>query len=116
MKNYNEAYERHKDIIMSFLNVGSSLQDMVSHYNENRKILEPIFFPDPADIEIMNTPVIRIPDDIRSEMRRVIEGVDLESGDIPDFRIRAYRDFGLITFDRSRTYADTLGSVILRLL
>ena len=116
MKNYNEAYERHKDTILSFLNAGPGIHDMASHYNRNRRILDRIFFPDSADIEIMETPIIRIPDDVRSEMRRAIEGVDLESGDIPDFRIRAYRDSGLITFDRSRTYANTLGSIILKLL
>ncbi len=123
IKNINELYERYKDIIMEFYELPmeprNNFYELKDLYYKNKEKLEPIFFPDFHNIEINELKVLHIPRDIISEILMLIESdykskEDLEENyHIPDYRLKAYEESGLIYLDTKGCYRTELGKVML---
>jgi len=111
MENFNARYEYVKpDIIDKFRDGNRSLEN----YREMKAKIEDIFYPSLSRLVFLRVGVMQMPKDEKIKLREALSGVDYTDGSIEDYRLKAYRSSGLITYDRSRTYATELGEVILR--
>jgi CRISPR-associated Csx14 family protein len=111
VENYSQGYERIKyDIIDRFTSESCSLET----YQEFKERIDDIFYPPAERLSFLKVGVLKIADDEKIKLRRAINGIDFTDGSIEDFRLKAYRNSGFITYDRHRTYATDLGQIILR--
>lgn len=111
VENYSIRYEEVKsDILKNF--TGNS--DPLSTYRSMKDRLENIFYPSLGNLIFLNVGVLKMPSDEIVKLREAITGTDFTDGSIEDYRLKAYRKSGFITYDRSRTYPTDLGSIILR--
>ena len=111
VKNFNERYERIKDLIIDdFSNCHDGDEDKI--YKKRKDVYDPIFFPSGENLVFLEFPVLNLPKEEKELIRRAIDGVTLEDSGIDEVRIRAYRDSGFITYDRTRTYGTRLGEII----
>ncbi len=116
VRNFNDKYERIKDLIMNDFGNCNSEEAARIIYNKRSREYDPIFFPNPSNLVFLEISVLNMPESEKEMIRRCIEGIHLDDTDIEDFRIKAYADSGFITFDRHRTYATELGNIILKML
>ena len=111
VENYSIRYEEVKsDILKNF--TGNS--DPLSTYRSMKDRLDNIFYPSLGKLIFLNVGVLKMPSDELVKLREAITGTDFTDGSIEDYRLKAYRKSGFITYDRSRTYPTDLGSIILR--
>ncbi len=122
IRNINELYERNKDIIMSFkdipLNSHEEFRELSDFYSLHREKLDPIFFPEFSDIDINELFVLHLPRDILAEIYMLIENDRISRDDleeiyrVPDYRLEAYRESGLIIIDKGSCYRTDLGKAL----
>lgn len=111
VENYSIRYEEVKtDILQNF----TENSDYVRIYRTMKDLLEPIFYPSLGRLVFLKVGVLKLPSDEIAKLRDAISGTDFTDGSIEDFRLKAYRKSGFITYDRSRTYPTDLGNVILK--
>lgn len=111
VENYSIRYEEIKtDILQNFTENSDHLQI----YRSMKDRLEPIFYPSLGRLVFLKVGVLKLPSDEIVKLQEAISGTDFTDGSIEDFRLKAYRKSGFITYDRSRTYPTDLGNVILK--
>ena len=110
LENFNAKYEEVKSDIMDRFSEGSS----VERYREMKPLIESIFYPSLSRLVFLKVGVMQMSQDERIKLKEALSGTDYTDGSIEDYSLKAYRNSGLITYDRTRTYATELGEVILR--
>ncbi len=110
IENVNVNFEKVKDIFQKFRDT----DDPVGLYAKHKKELHRVMYPDEHNLVFLKSYVIKFPRDEILKLKRAIEGISIEDEDIEDYRLKAYRSSGLITFDRKRTYGTELGKIILK--
>ncbi|MEM0134809.1 MAG: CRISPR-associated protein Csx14 [Thermoplasmatales archaeon] len=110
LENFNARYEGVKSNIID----GFSESSSVERYRKMKPLIEGIFYPPLSRLVFLKIGVMQMSQDERVKLKEALSGTDFTDGSIEDYRLKAYRHSGLITYDRSRTYATELGEVILR--
>ncbi len=111
LENFNANYESVKSDIIDVFSDG---RNNLENYRKMKSRLEPIFYPPLSRLVFLKVNVIQMPPDEKIKLKEALKGIDYTDGSIEDYRLKAYRKSGLITYDRTRTYATDLGEVILR--
>ncbi|MHB1506466.1 MAG: CRISPR-associated protein Csx14 [Cuniculiplasma sp.] len=111
MQNVNERYEQIKFDIFKGLDEGLSPKE--AFLLREQQILD-LFFPPLGPLVFLEVNVIKFPEDEKRKLAEALNGVDYTDGHIENFRLKSYKNSGLITFDRTRTYPTNLGEVIKR--
>ncbi len=111
LENFNASYESVKSDIVDLFSDGIN---NLENYRRIKSKLDPIFYPPLSRLVFLKVNVIQMSPDEKIKLKEALKGIDYTDGSIEDFRLRAYRKSGLITYDRTRTYATDLGEVILR--
>lgn len=115
IKNVNEYWEYAKSRTEEF-DKCQNADELKTVYNQNREEFDELFYPDPNVLNFMKVPVIVMPEDERNILKKLIMGVSMDDEDFVVSKLKAYQNSGLITYDRSRTYATELGNIILKYL
>lgn len=111
LENFNARYEEVKsDILDTFAGSGNELEK----YRGMKPKIDHIFYPPLSRLVFLKVGVIQISQDEKIKLKEALMGTDFRDGHIEDYRLMAYRKSGLITYDRSRTYATDLGEVVLK--
>ncbi|HLH86408.1 MAG TPA: CRISPR-associated protein Csx14 [Thermoplasmataceae archaeon] len=109
LKNFNAKYEEIKDDVLDRF---EKTDDYLSAYNSIRDRADHIFFPNLGRLVFLKVGVLQFPESEKMALKDAIKGTDITDGHIEDFKIRAFRDSGFITYDRRRTYSTDLGEII----
>ncbi len=115
INNINMLYERNKDIVSEFYTLDKGT-DGIDLYNKYKEELDPIFYPNPNNLNFIEVPVINIPRDEILVIKKLLEGYFLSTGDIPDYKINNYIKSNLIIKDRTKTYPTDLGTIVYNFL
>ncbi|MEM0134448.1 MAG: CRISPR-associated protein Csx14 [Thermoplasmatales archaeon] len=110
LENFNVRYEGVKSDIIEMFSESSS----VEKYRKMKPLIDGIFHPSLSRLVFLKIGVMQMSQDERIKLKQALSGTDFTDGSIEDYSLKAYRNSGLITYDRSRTYATELGEVILR--
>ncbi|MEM0133954.1 MAG: CRISPR-associated protein Csx14 [Thermoplasmatales archaeon] len=110
LENFNARYEEVKSDVIDGFGDSSS----VERYREMKPLIESIFYPPLSRLVFLKVGVLQMSQDERIKLKEALSGTDFTDGSIEDYSLKAYRNSGLITYDRTRTYATELGEVILR--
>jgi CRISPR-associated Csx14 family protein len=111
IQNYNERYELIKDKINEF-----NCKNYMSKYNEYKKEIEDVFYPGMEKLSFLKVPVIKFPQDEINRIKIALNTKYIEGSDLEDYRLNAYRQSGLLTYDNSRIYNTTRGDIIKKYL
>ena len=115
IKNVNEYWEVTKSKTEEFDGC-TDTEDLKSVYKKYEGEFDELFYPDPNVLNFMKVPVILMPEDERNILKKLIMGVNMDDEDFTISKLKAYQSSGLLTYDRSRTYATDLGNIILKYL
>lgn len=108
VQSYNEEYEKIKSTILKF-----SANNYKELYAEFKDIIEPVFYPDMNNLFFYDVPIVKFPRDEINNLKKALTSKSIEDSDLPDYKLKAYRDSGFITFDRTTIYRTELGDIIL---
>lgn len=111
VENYSMRYEEVRSDILENFKEG---KDYLQVYRAMKDRLDPLFYPSLDKLIFLRVGVLKMPADELVKLRQAITGTDFTDGSIEDFRLRAYKKSGFITYDRSRTYSTELGNIILK--
>jgi len=109
---YNYLYEQKKDLIQEFSN-----GENMDAYSKNKDILDPIFYPSPNILTFIKVPVLKLPSDDIAYLKKLLKGeLDLRYEDIPEFKLEAYIQSGLITINKKISVPTKLGEILYKFL
>ncbi|AAT42641.1 CRISPR-associated protein Csx14 [Picrophilus oshimae] len=107
--NINEKFEIIRDKINLF-NDDKNKNSII--YENNKTEIEKIFYPDLNDVYFLKVPIVRIPPDEINKLKMALNSKFIEDSTLEDFRLKAYRDSGFLTYDKTRIYNTRLGDII----
>ncbi|MFG1391028.1 CRISPR-associated protein Csx14 [Acidiplasma aeolicum] len=107
--NINEKFEVIRDKINLF---GDDENKNSEIYENNKRVIEEIFYPDLNDVYFLKVPIVRIPEDEINKLKIALNSTFIEDSNIEDFRLKAYKDSGFLTYDKSRIYNTEFGKII----
>jgi len=115
IRRYNEFQERYMSDIKGFGECKSD-EELKARYRENQEVYDRIMFPPAEDVVYLRIPVVPFPREELGLIKRMLSGIYLDEEYVSPDKLKAYRDAGIIYYDRRRTYATETGEVWRRIL